>query len=121
MKIPLQMHVRHLMNLNENYYQFSKHHLFSFFIFNVIYILVWRMLLAKVLSRPQLIFSFQNLVFRNLFQFSTNKNHLKINISHILNPNLTQINSIKSCSSRSFRQHQRHIPSPPKFSATILI
>ncbi len=30
------------------------------------------------------------------------KNHLKINISHILNPNLTKINSIKSCSSRSF-------------------
>jgi hypothetical protein len=31
-----------------------------------------------------------------------------------------QINSIiKSCSSRSFQQHQRHIPIPPKFSATI--
>ncbi len=29
-----------------------------------------------------------------------------------------QINSIKSCcSSRSFHQHQRHIPIPPKFSA----
>jgi hypothetical protein len=25
--------------------------------------------------------------------------------------------SIKSCSSRSFQQHQRHIPIPPKFSA----
>jgi hypothetical protein len=30
-----------------------------------------------------------------------------------------QINSIKSCSSRSFQQHQRHIPIPPKNSATI--
>ncbi len=30
-----------------------------------------------------------------------------------------QINSIKSCSSRSFQQHQKHIPIPPKFSATI--
>jgi hypothetical protein len=30
-----------------------------------------------------------------------------------------QINSIKSCSSRSFQQHQRRIPIPPKFSATI--
>jgi hypothetical protein len=30
-----------------------------------------------------------------------------------------QINSIKSCSSRSFQQHWRHIPIPPKFSATI--
>jgi hypothetical protein len=30
-----------------------------------------------------------------------------------------QINSIKSCSSRSFQQHQRHIPIPPKISAMI--
>jgi hypothetical protein len=28
-------------------------------------------------------------------------------------------NSIKSCSSRSFQQHHRHIPIPLKFSATI--
>jgi len=28
-----------------------------------------------------------------------------------------QINYIKSCSSRSFQPHQRHIPIPPKFSA----
>jgi hypothetical protein len=34
-------------------------------------------------------FSFQNLVFWNLFEFSIAKNHLKINISHTLNPNLT--------------------------------
>jgi hypothetical protein len=26
---------------------------------------------------------------------------------------------MKSCSSRCFQQHQRHIPIPPKFSATI--
>jgi hypothetical protein len=30
-----------------------------------------------------------------------------------------QINSINSCSSRSFQQLQRHIPIPLKFSATI--
>jgi hypothetical protein len=30
-----------------------------------------------------------------------------------------QINSIKSCSSRSFQWQQRHIPIPSKFSATI--
>jgi len=30
-----------------------------------------------------------------------------------------QINSIKFCSSRCFQQHQRHIPIPPTFSATI--
>jgi hypothetical protein len=35
-------------------------------------------------------FSFQNLVFKNLFEFLAAKNHLKINISHILNPNLTK-------------------------------
>jgi hypothetical protein len=29
-----------------------------------------------------------------------------------------QINSIKPFSSRPFQQHQRHIPNPPKFSAT---
>ncbi len=29
-----------------------------------------------------------------------------------------QINSIKSCSSRSFQQHQRHIPIPLKISRT---
>jgi hypothetical protein len=28
-----------------------------------------------------------------------------------------QINSIKSCSSKSSQQHQRHIPIPPKYSA----
>jgi hypothetical protein len=32
-----------------------------------------------------------------------------------------QINPIKSCSSRSFQQHQRHIPIPPKCLVTNLI
>jgi len=31
------------------------------------------------------------------------------------------VNSIKSYSSRSFQEHQRHIPIPPKFSAMIFI
>jgi hypothetical protein len=35
-------------------------------------------------------FSFQNLVFWNLFEFSATKITLKINISHILNPNFTK-------------------------------
>ncbi len=30
-----------------------------------------------------------------------------------------QINSTKSCSSRSFQQHQKHISIPPKFSAML--
>jgi hypothetical protein len=64
-------------------------------------------------------FSFQNLIFWNLFEFSRVENHFKINISHILNPKSCQIHSIKSCSSRSFQQHQRHIPIPPRFLALI--
>jgi hypothetical protein len=32
--------------------------------------IVWHVLLAQVLPRPQLTFSFQNLVFWNLFEFS---------------------------------------------------
>jgi hypothetical protein len=35
-------------------------------------------------------FSFQNLAFWNLFEAFSNKNYFKINISHILNPNLTK-------------------------------
>jgi hypothetical protein len=35
-------------------------------------------------------FSFQNLVFWNCIWIFSSRNHLKINISHILNPNLTE-------------------------------
>jgi hypothetical protein len=34
-------------------------------------------------------------------------------------PNSYQLNSVKSCSSTSFQQRQRHIPIPPKFPAMI--
>jgi len=64
-------------------------------------------------------FSLQNLGFLEFIWIFSCRNHLKINISHILNPNIYQINSIKSCSSRSFQQHQRYIPIPLTFSATI--
>jgi hypothetical protein len=47
------------------------------------------------------------------------RNHLKINISPHSESKSYQINSIKSCSSRSFQQYQRHISIPSKFSATI--
>jgi hypothetical protein len=43
------------------------------------------------------------------------KNHLKINISPTFWIQISPRNSIKSCSSRSFQDHQRHIPVPPKF------
>jgi len=35
-KVSLQMHIKHLMNLDDTQYNFSKHHLFSFFVFNII-------------------------------------------------------------------------------------
>ncbi len=60
-------------------------------------------------------FSFQNLVFWNLFEFSVAEITYLPHSESISD----QINSIKSCSSRSFQQHQWHIPIPPKFSATI--
>jgi hypothetical protein len=36
MKVSLQIQMKHLLNLDENHYPFSKHHLFSFCIFNII-------------------------------------------------------------------------------------
>jgi hypothetical protein len=44
----------------------------------------------RVLPRPQLIFPSKNLVFWNLFEIFSGKNHLKINTSHILDPNLSK-------------------------------
>jgi hypothetical protein len=52
--------------------------------------LVWPVLLAQVLPRPQLIFPSKTWFFGNLFEFSVAEIHLKINISHTLNPNLTK-------------------------------
>jgi hypothetical protein len=63
-------------------------------------------------------FSFQNLVFWNLFEFSAAEITFKSIFSHSESKSY-QINSIKSCSSRSFQEHQMHIPIPPKFSDTI--
>jgi hypothetical protein len=62
-------------------------------------------------------FSLQNPGYLEFIWILSGRNRFKINIFHGLNPN--QINSIKSCSSTSFQQHQKHIPIPPKFLATI--
>jgi hypothetical protein len=35
-KVSLQMHVKHLLNIDKNKYAFSKHHLFPFFVCNII-------------------------------------------------------------------------------------
>ncbi len=51
--------------------------------------LVWLVLLAQVLPRPQLIFPSKTWFFRIYWIFK-GINHLKINFSHIPNPNLTK-------------------------------
>jgi hypothetical protein len=63
-------------------------------------------------------FSFQNLVFWNLFEFLGAKSFLNEYLPHFESKSY-QINSIKSYSSRSFQQHQKHIPILPKFSVMI--
>jgi hypothetical protein len=35
-KVSFQLHIKHLMNLNDTKYVFSKHYLFPFFVFNII-------------------------------------------------------------------------------------
>jgi hypothetical protein len=63
-------------------------------------------------------FSFQNLVFWIYLNFQRQKSpkiqYLPRSVSKSY-----QMNSIRYCSSRSFQQHQRHIPIPLKFSAMI--
>ncbi len=72
--------------------------------------LVWPMQLARVLLCPQLIFPFKTSFFGIYLEFSAPEITLKINISHVFESKSYQINSIKSYSSRSFHQHQRHKP-----------
>jgi hypothetical protein len=62
-------------------------------------------------------FSFQNLVFWNLFEFLRQKSLKNQYLPHSKSKSY-QINSIKSYTSRSFQQHQMHIPIPAKFSAS---
>ncbi len=64
-------------------------------------------------------FSFQNLVFGIYLNFQLQISFKNQYFSHS-ESKFYQINSIKSCSSRSFQQHQRHVTIPPKFLATIL-
>jgi len=52
---------------------------------------VWPLPLAQVLARPQLIFPSKTWFFRIYLDFQEQKSHFKVNISHILNPNLTKL------------------------------
>jgi hypothetical protein len=82
------------------------------------FILVWPVLLAQVLPRPQLIFPSKTWFFGIYLKFQWQKSLGNQYLLHSESKSY-QINSIKSCSSRSFQQYQKHIPIPPKFSATI--
>ncbi len=82
------------------------------------YVLVWPLPLAQVLWHPQLIFPFKTLFLNFYLNFQQQKSLKNQYLPHS-ESKYYQINSIKSCSSRSFQLYQRHIPIPPKFSATI--
>jgi len=79
---------------------------------------VWPVPLAQVLPRPQLIFPFKTWFFGIYLNFQWQKSLLDQYLAHSESKSY-QIDSITSCSSRSFQQHERHIPIPPKSSATI--
>ncbi len=76
---------------------------------------MWLVLLAQVWTRSQLIFPSKTWFFGICLNFQQQKSLQNQYLPHSESKSY-QINSIKSCSSRSFQQHQRHIPIPPKFS-----
>jgi hypothetical protein len=80
--------------------------------------LVWPVPLTQVFPHPQVIFPYKTWFFGIYLSFQRQKSFKNQHLSHSESKSY-QINSIKSCSSRSFQQHQRHIPIPLKFSATI--
>jgi hypothetical protein len=72
------------------------------------------MVSLQVLPRSQLIFPSKTWFFGIYLNFQWQKSLKNQYLPHSKSKSY-QINSIKSCSSRSFQQHQRHIPIPPKF------
>jgi hypothetical protein len=75
---------------------------------------------ASVLLCPQLIFPSKTWFFGIYLNFQWQKSLKTQYLPHSESKSY-QINSIKSCSSRSFQQHQRHILIPPKFFGYDLI
>ncbi len=71
---------------------------------------MWPVPLAQVLSRPQLIFPSKTWFFGIYLNFQGQKSLKNHYLSHFDSKSY-QINSIKSCSSRSFPLHQRHFQS----------
>jgi hypothetical protein len=75
----------------------------------------------QVFPRPKLIFPSKTWFFGIYLNFQWH-NSLKNQYLPHSESKSYQINSIKSCSSRSFQQHQRHIPIPLKnFSYSVEI
>ncbi len=79
---------------------------------------MWPVPLAQVLPRPQLIFPSKTWFFGIYLNFQWQKLLRNQYLPHSESKSY-QINSMKSCSSRSFQRHQRHIAIPLKFSAMI--
>ncbi len=71
------------------------------------------MVSLQVLPCSQVIFPFKTWFFGIYFNFQWQKSITNQYLPHSESKSY-QINSIKSCSSRSFQQHQRHIPIPLK-------
>jgi hypothetical protein len=80
--------------------------------------LVWHVSLAQVLPRPKLIFPSKTWFFGTYLNFQQQKSLKNQHLSHFESKSY-QMNSTKSCSSRSFQQYQRDIRIPLKISATI--
>ncbi len=81
---------------------------------------VWPVPLAQVWTgpHPQLIFPSKTWFLRIYLTFQRQKSLKNEYLPHSESKSY-QINSINFFSSRSFQQHQRHIPIPSKFSARI--
>jgi len=76
------------------------------------------MVSLQVLQHSQLIFPSKTWFFGIYLNFQQQKSLKNKYLSHSESKSY-QMNSIKSCSSRSFQQHQRHTPIPPKNLAMI--
>ncbi len=70
----------------------------------------------RVLPRSQLSFPSKTWFFGIYLNFQQQKPLQNQYLTHSESKSY-QINSIKSCSSKSSQQHQRHIPIPPRYSA----
>ncbi len=88
----------------------------SCFMSHLSFTLVWPVQSAQVLPISQLIFPSKTWFFGIYLNFQQQKSLKNQYLPHSESKSY-QINSIKSCSSRSFQQHQRHIPISLKFSA----